>query len=155
MTVRIVSFAPAARFIAGPRPGNKSITAFSNRPGPGSTTVSALSLRIAVSTARPTAPAGEVPALGSFRPTPFRGRSPWPAPGVAAGVVDQHIDPAVRTLRRSGHGLELTCVGQIGRNRHRVELLGQGLDLVPRPARQNEPVAGARQIAGDDRPDTT
>src|SRR5438034_10525728 len=93
MTVRIVSFAPAARFIAGPRPGNKSITAFSNRPGPGSTTVSALSLRIAVSTARPTAPAGDVPALGSFRPTSFAVRSPWPASRMAPRITTDALTP--------------------------------------------------------------
>src|SRR5207249_11572049 len=86
MTVRIVSFAPAARFIAGPRPGNKSITAFSNRPGPGSTTVSALSLRIAVSTARPTAPAGDVPALGRIQADLFRGAVALA--GVADGAED-------------------------------------------------------------------
>jgi hypothetical protein len=52
--------APAASFIAGPIDGNRSINAFISRPGPGSTTISARSFRMAVTTALPTAPAGEV-----------------------------------------------------------------------------------------------
>src|SRR6266571_280205 len=45
--VRIVLSMPPARFIAGPRPGKRSMIARSARPGPGSSARSAWSLRIA------------------------------------------------------------------------------------------------------------
>src|SRR4029077_2368920 len=96
MTRRIVVLAPAISFIEGPSAGNRSIRAFISRPGPGMTTSSTRSDRIAFTTALPTAAAGAVAWRGMSSPSSSVVRWPWPASRIAPSTITDALTPRLR-----------------------------------------------------------
>ena len=87
---------PLSRFIAGPKLGKRSISAFISLPGPGMTTISAFSFSIARTTARATFSGVTMKAVLVFRPSSSRVRWPSPAFFTAPRTIAEAETPSRR-----------------------------------------------------------